>query len=83
MRTTCRLVKMRTLPYIEPITQDVTKNSLMCKFVMSHCQSLIMIGLRNQHFMILTNHKLCKKAPGKKASSAQGVKVDSDEGGRQ
>ncbi len=33
MRTTCWLVKMNILSYIEPIRRGVKKNSLMCKFV--------------------------------------------------
>ena len=33
MRTTCRLLKMNILSYIEPIRRGVRKNSLMCKFV--------------------------------------------------
>ena len=34
----------------------------MCKFVIHNCQSHILIGLRNEYFMILTNQKLCQKA---------------------
>ncbi len=36
MRTTCRLVKISNQSYIDPITEDVRKNSLICKFL-THC----------------------------------------------
>ena len=43
MRADYRLVRMNVLSFIEPIKDDVRKNSLMCKFVV-HFQSCILIG---------------------------------------
>ena len=57
MRTTCRLVKRNILWFIEPIREGVRKNSLICKFSMLHFESLIMIDLTNEHFMIWTNQE--------------------------
>ena len=48
--------------------RECKKNSLIYKFVMPNCQSLILIGLQNEHFIVLTNQKLCQKGV-----SAQGV----------
>ncbi len=59
VRTTCQLVKMSIQAYIEQIREGVRKNSLICKFLMLCYQSFIMIGLTNEHVMILTNHTLC------------------------
>ncbi len=70
MRTTSRLVKWNVVSFIEPIREGVRKKSLMYKFVMFNCQSLILIGLTNELFMTLTNQKLCLKA-----GRAQGVKA--------
>ena len=47
MRTTCQLVKMNILSFIEPIRERVRKNGLICKFV---C------------IKIWTNQKWCWKA---------------------
>ncbi len=58
MRTTCQLVKMR-IWYIEPITECLRKNSLICKFLMHCYQTCFMIGLTNDHIMIWTNHTWC------------------------
>ncbi len=44
MRTTCRLVKWYTPPCIKPIREEVRKISLMCKFLVLHFQSFLMIG---------------------------------------
>ncbi len=44
IRTTCRLVRWYFLPYIEPIREGVRKSSLMCKFLVLHFQSFVMIG---------------------------------------
>ncbi len=71
MRTTSRLVKINIVSFIEPIREGVRKNSLICKFLMLHFQSRIMIGLTNEHFMIRTNQNSHWKA-----GSAQGVKCD-------
>ena len=70
LKTTCRLVKMRIWSSIESITECVRKNSLKCKFLMYCYQTCFMIGLTNDHIMILTNHIWCYKA-----SSAHGVNV--------
>ncbi len=70
LKTTCRLVKMRIWSSIESITECVRKNSLKCKFLMYCYQTCFMIGLTNDHIMILTNHIWCYKA-----SSAHGVKI--------
>ncbi len=59
MRTTCRLVKMNILSHIDPIRESVRKNSLISKFVIHCCQSLILIGWTSKHFMIVTNQKVC------------------------
>ena len=40
MRTTCWLVKINILSFIEPISEGVSKNSLLWKFVMQHFLSL-------------------------------------------
>ncbi len=71
MRTTCRLVKMNILSFIESIREGVRNNSLICKLLMLHIESLIMIGLKNDHFMIWTNQNSCYTA-----GSAQGVKSE-------
>ena len=55
MRTTCRLVNWNVVSIIEPIRESERKNSLMYKFVMLDCQSLVQIGLTIEHFMTLTN----------------------------
>ena len=59
MRTTCRLGKMRIWLYIEPITECVRKNSLICKFLMDCYQTCFMIGLTSAQIMILTNRIWC------------------------
>ncbi len=59
IRTTCRLVRWNVVSFIEPMRESVRKNSLMCKFVMLNCQSLILISLTIEHFMTLTNQKFC------------------------
>ena len=71
MRTTTRLVKMNILSHSDPIRESVRKNSLRSKFVIHNCQSLILIGLTNEHFVVLTNQKLCYKA-----GSAQGLIIN-------
>ncbi len=55
MRTTCWLVKTNIPLSIEPIRGCILKNSLMCKFVVLHFQSLILIGLTSAQFIIWTN----------------------------
>ncbi len=49
MRTTSRLVKMNILSFIEPIREGVRQNSLIWKLLMLQFESLIMIGLTNDH----------------------------------
>ena len=56
--TTYRLVKLNILSINEPIREGVRKNSLMCKCVIHNCQSLILIGLSNEHCMVLTNSEI-------------------------
>ncbi len=46
------------LSYIEPIKNDVSQKSLTRTFMMHNNQSLVMIGLINEYFTILTNQKL-------------------------
>ncbi len=53
--------------FIEPIRDGVRKSRLLCSTVMPHYQRLIIIGLKNQQLMILTNQKFCYIS-----SSAQG-----------
>ncbi len=72
MRTTCQLVKNNISAFIEPIKDGVRKTSLICKFVVQHFLSLVMIGLTNVYFKISTNQTLCKTT-----SRAQGVKITS------
>ncbi len=61
MRTTCRLVKMNSLSYFEPIRRGVRKSSLICKFVMQHFQRLVKIGSTSEHFMIMNQSEIVLK----------------------
>ncbi len=49
--------KWNLLFFIEPIRQSVRKHVSCEQFVLQNCQSFIVIGLRNKHFIILTSQK--------------------------
>ncbi len=64
MRPTCWLAKIWIWSSIEPITECVRKNSLICKFVIHCYQTCFMIGSTNDHTRILTNHIWCSSVQG-------------------
>ena len=57
IRTTCWLVKRSISSFIEPISDGVKQNRLMCQFVVQYFKSFIIIGKAGAHLMTWTNQE--------------------------